>query len=164
MGKEVNLLRELTERVRVIQDNSSDCGEYTDEQLEELSTLAVRLADHVDNAMESLIRECDRLRDGPRSMVEGDYVYYENPEKRMPPRPGVRVQLQMEDGEGKLHFSAFDALVYRMQVNALREGKDYVSLEMVTDKECGFIPHELRELLPDARVVEERLRSGLKGM
>lgn len=38
---------ELAERAQEIQDNCSDCGEYTDSQLEELGEIATRQAELV---------------------------------------------------------------------------------------------------------------------
>lgn len=82
MGQEVGKVKpssnfkELLARVDSIRNNSSDCGEYTDEQTEELANLCTQLVDSFNHIVISLENECDRLRDGETSMVEGDYIYY----------------------------------------------------------------------------------------
>ena len=165
MNNQTDKLLGLTERVRAIQDNSSMCGEYTDEQTEELAQLAVQLTDIAYSAMRSLTHECDRLRDGPKSMIESDYVYYNDPlkDRKMGSVPPVRVQVQSLTGEGKLHFAEFHCADFRVQQNALRDGCHYVSIEFVADTKVD-LPKMIREALPDAGVVRQRLVNGLPGL
>jgi hypothetical protein len=156
-------LRELTERIRLIRDNSSDGGDFTDGQLEELSHLATELAELTHRTVQRLMDECDRLRDGPRSMIESDYTYYQAP-KMVPPSPGMAVHIQAMDGEGRAHFALFNCVAYRVQEHALSGGDTYVSLELVTEKKERYLPSSLSHLLPDSSKVKQRLRNGLRGV
>jgi hypothetical protein len=91
-------------RVEAIRNSSSDCGEYTDEQTEELAELCVALVGSFQGAIQALENECDRLRDGPSSMVEGDYIYYRD-QSVVPLKKGeTMVRIQSLNAEGKLRF------------------------------------------------------------
>jgi hypothetical protein len=82
-------VHEMVERIRCVQDNSSCCGEYTDEQTETLACAATEIANswQLNNILVQLPRalahivelnnENDRLRTG--NAIEGDYVMSTEP-------------------------------------------------------------------------------------
>lgn len=94
---DVEALRGRIEAIRDKTDKSSFCGEYTDEQAQELATAGVELAEcralhhvlvRIPQLLEqaaALTRENDRLRTG--MMIEGDYVMSDEPP--VPPGGGT---------------------------------------------------------------------------
>jgi hypothetical protein len=138
--------KELLTRVDCIRDNSSVCGEYTDEQAHELAGLCTQLVDTFNHVVISLENECDRLRDGPRSMVEGDYIYYRDSSVVPLTTTETRVCIQSLDGEGKLRFTELRGDTFRVEQRLLDDGGCYYSIELVQDAKTAVDPELLKGL------------------
>lgn len=169
MGQEVGKVKpssnfkELLVRVDSIRNNSSDCGEYTDEQTEELANLCTQLVDSFNHIVISLENECDRLRDGETSMVEGDYIYYRDGTVLSRPHMKTELRIITVDGEGKRAYNVFEGERFRFQTQLLDSGETYIQMELVHESAVTVEP-EVQDKLPSAVMVKGRLSNGLPGL
>ncbi|MFA5436851.1 MAG: hypothetical protein WC372_12505 [Candidatus Neomarinimicrobiota bacterium] len=158
--------RELLARVDSIRNNSSDCGEYTDGQTEELANLCTQLVDSFNHIVISLEDECDRLRDGPRSMIESDSIYYRDNTclAQDSAKYQASIHIQSLDGKGLLHFTEFRVSRYHIQEQLLNSGEVYVCLEFIHQEKPSEVDPSILAQMPSATNVAGRMQAGLRGL
>lgn len=176
MNTDVQTLESAIKAIESISDNSSDCGEFTDEQAQELATLAVNMPNLINRALQTLKQECDRLRDGPASMIEGDYVYYREPAASpvqlqgpgSSHEPPFLLSIRYVDGHGTWHTKLYLSECHRHQMQLLDDGSYYNAFEFIDAEGAKMrkekYPELQKAILPSAEMVKRNIQQGRPGM